>query len=89
MPENIAVLAIAAAVVLLAGKAIPPLTLPAAGNFACFPFPFCDLGNLPEIEQPHAADRHKKPSKYDVVRSISPVQQVFQADEAPAADCRR
>ncbi len=33
LAENIAVLAIAAAVVLLAGKAIPPLTLPAAGNF--------------------------------------------------------
>ncbi|MCI8704794.1 MAG: DMT family transporter [Anaerotignum sp.] len=33
LAENIAVLVIAAAVVLLAGKAIPPLTLPAAGNF--------------------------------------------------------
>ena len=33
LAENITVLVIAAAVVLLAGQAIPPLTLPAAGNF--------------------------------------------------------
>lgn len=33
LAENIAVLVIAAAVVLLAGRAAPPLTLPAVGNF--------------------------------------------------------
>lgn len=33
LAENIMVLVIAAAVVLLAGQAVPPLTLPAAGNF--------------------------------------------------------
>lgn len=33
LAENITVLAIAAAVVLLAGQAMPPFTLPAAGNF--------------------------------------------------------